>query len=161
MAAKKNKDSGGKLNEVMVPYLKTPVLKAGLFFNSSLSQMTGFEKIDIIRNGVSKKELEEIKETAALDYDQLAQALSVTRATLINKKGKEKFGTALSERIVSVADIYAYGYEVFEDEVAFNRWILKPNRALGGMVPFDLLDTQYGREEVREVIGRIDYGLFS
>jgi len=125
------------------------------------NRMTAFEKIKRIDEGISKKELESLKEKATLDYNQLSKVLSVARATLINKKGKEKFDRVLSERIVSVADIYSYGYEVFEDAEKFNRWVFRPNQALGGMAPYDLLDSQYGREEVKNLIGRIDYGVYS
>lgn len=125
------------------------------------SRMTTFEKIDLVKEGISKKDLENLKEKADLDYNQLAKVLSVARATLINKKGKSKFDTALSERIVGVADIYSYGYEVFEDEARFNEWIFRSNKSLGGKTPYDLLDSQYGREEVKSLIGRIDYGVYS
>jgi putative toxin-antitoxin system antitoxin component (TIGR02293 family) len=125
------------------------------------SRMTSFEKIDIIREGISKKDLEHLKEKTDLDYNQLSKVLSVARATLINKKGSAKFDMVLSERIVGVADIYSYGYEVFEDENRFNEWIFRSNQALGGQSPYDLLDNQYGREEVKSLIGRIDYGVYS
>jgi len=125
------------------------------------SRMTSFEKIDIIREGISKKDLENLKEKSDLDYNQLSKVLSVARATLINKKGTAKFDMVLSERIVGVADIYSYGYEVFEDENRFNEWIFRANKALGGQSPYDLLDNQYGREEVKNLIGRIDYGVYS
>lgn len=151
-----------RLNSTTTSDITTPNVKKVLTFsNKPLLQMTSLEKIDVIKAGVSKNELEQFKKTAGLDYDQLAKALSVTRVTLINKKGKERFGVALSERIISIADVYAFGYDIFEDEAIFNRWILRPNRALGGLVPFELLDTQYGREEVTDIIGRIAHGIFS
>jgi putative toxin-antitoxin system antitoxin component (TIGR02293 family) len=123
--------------------------------------LTGFEKIEIIREGISKKDLELLKQKAELDYTMLAKALSVTRATLINKKRDQKFGAGLSEKIIGLADLYSYGFEVFEDEERFNQWMTKPNKALGGKIPYDLIDNQYGREEVKNVIGRIDYGVYS
>lgn len=125
------------------------------------SQMTAFEKMGLVRQGISKTDFEGFKEKAGLDYDQLAATLAVARATLINKKGVEKFNSTLSEKIVSLADIYSYGYEVFEDIKVFNQWVFRPNLALGGAKPYDLLDNQYGREEVRDLIGRIDYGVYS
>lgn len=36
-----------------------------------------------------------------------------------------------------------------------------PNQALGGLAPFDIIDNYYGREEVRSLIGRIAYGVYS
>jgi putative toxin-antitoxin system antitoxin component (TIGR02293 family) len=125
------------------------------------SQMTAWEKMELVREGVSKRDLEHLKEKAELDYDNLARALSVTRATLINKQKDQKFGSVVSEKIVSLADIYSYGYEVFEDEDKFNRWMFRPNQALGGTAPYELVDNQFGREEVRNLIGRIDYGVYS
>ena len=124
-------------------------------------QMTAVEKMDMVRDGVSKKDLESLKSKTNLDYDKLSTLLSTNRATLINKKGTQHFSATLSERIVSIADLYSYGFEVFEDENKFNEWIFRPNQALGGKQPFELLDNQFGREEVKNVIGRIDYGVYS
>ena len=129
--------------------------------NKPSSQLTGFQKMNIVREGVSKKALENLKEKAGLDYDDLAVALSVTRATLINKKGNDKFNIALSERIVSLADIYSYGYEVFEDVELFNKWMFRPNQALAWQAPYHFVDNQFGREELRNIIGRIEYGVYS
>lgn len=124
-------------------------------------QMTPLEKMEKLRTGLNKKDLEKLKSRTALDYDKLSKALSVTRATLINKKGTEKFSPALTERMISLADIYSYGYEVFEDESRFNSWMFRPNNALGGKMPYDVIDNQFGREEVKNIIGRIDYGVYS
>jgi len=135
-----------------------------ILFNGSKkpeSQMTPLEKMVLADQGITKKDLEALKEKADLDYDDLARALSVGRATLINKKGSQKFNPALSEKIVGLADLYSYGYEVFEDKDRFNQWMLRPNQALGGQAPYNLIHNQFGREEVRNVIGRIEYGVFS
>ena len=148
--------------EPVVPY---GAVSTGVIFpmhtSKPQSQMTSFEKIGLIREGISKRDFEGFKQKAGLDYDQLAAILSVARATLINKKGTEKFNQTLSEKIVSLADIYSYGYEVFEYTERFNQWVFRPNQALGGIPPYDLLDSQYGREEVKDLIGRIDYGVYS
>lgn len=124
-------------------------------------KMTAVEKMDMAREGVSKKKLENLKSKTNLDYDKLSAILSTTRATLINKKGTQHFSATLSERIVSIADLYSYGFEVFEDDTKFKEWIIRPNQALGGKPPFELLDNQFGREEVKNLIGRIDYGVYS
>jgi putative toxin-antitoxin system antitoxin component (TIGR02293 family) len=101
------------------------------------NQMTSFEKMELIEAGISKKDLENLKEYAGLDYEKL------------------------SEKIVALADIYSYGYEVFEDKNKFNEWIFTANSALGGKRPYDLLNNSFGREEVKHLIGRIDYGVYS
>ena len=125
------------------------------------SHLTPFEKMDMAKGGISKRDLESLKEKAGLDYEKIAKALAVTRATLINKKGKGKFSSTISERIVGLADIYSYGYEVFDNIERFNTWMSKPNLALSGKAPYEVVDSQFGREEVRNVIGRIEYGVYS
>ena len=117
--------------------------------------------MDYQRGDFTKTYLEKLKQSAALDYDSLAAALSVTRATLINKKGDDTFSDQIAERIVALADLYSYGYEVFGDKPAFNHWMFASNQALGGLTPFSIIDNQYGREEVRNLIGRIEYGVYS
>ena len=124
-------------------------------------QWNSFEKIDAIKEGVSKEELENLKNGAELDYDTLAKLLNVAKATLHSKKGKAKFDQYISERIFLIADLYSYGYEVFGDRLKFNTWIKRENRALGGITPLSLIDTLYGIEEVRHLIGRIEYGVYS
>lgn len=125
------------------------------------SQMSPIEKMERLYMGISKKDLDILKKRAALGYDELAKLLSVTRATLINKPGTAKFNSALSERIIGLAEIYSYGYDVFEDEEKFNQWMFESNRALGGKTPYEVCDNQFGRQEVRNIIGRIEYGVYS
>lgn len=126
-----------------------------------LVEMTSFQKMQIVRDGVTKTYLTKLKEETSLDYDALAQALSVTRSTLINKKGNQKFNDHIGERIIAVAEIYSFGYEVFEDKNNFNQWMFSSNQAIAGTKPFDIMDNQFGREEVRNLIGRIAHGVYS
>ncbi len=91
----------------------------------------------------------------------MARILAVAKATLHNKKGKAKFDSSTSERILLLADIYSYGYEVFENKEKFNRWMKNENSSLGGICPLQLLDTLYGMEEVKHLIGRLEYGVYS
>lgn len=126
-----------------------------------LVDLTSYQKMQIVRDGVTKSYLTKLKDETSLDYDALAQALSVTRSTLINKKNDQKFSDHVSERIIAVAELYSFGYEVFENKGHFNKWMFAPNQALSGANPFELMDNQFGREEIRNLIGRIAYGVFS
>jgi len=164
-----NKAKSSKKSLVTVKEAKTSyglVQRANaIIFSGSVakpeSQMTPIEKMERLTVGISKKELETLKVRTELDYDKLAKLLSVTRATLINKPKSEKFNSVLSERMLVLADIYSYGFDVFGDEEKFKQWMFKPNTALGGKTPFEICDNQFGREEVKNIIGRIDYGVYS
>jgi putative toxin-antitoxin system antitoxin component (TIGR02293 family) len=44
------------------------------------------------------------------------------------------------------------------DDDAAIHWLKRPNRALGGLIPLDCLDTEPGARMVENVLGRIAYG---
>jgi putative toxin-antitoxin system antitoxin component (TIGR02293 family) len=127
-----------------------------LQFDSLSSQY----KIGIVKNGISKKQLEAIKSETDLNYGTLSNLLSISRTTLINKKGNDRFDLSTSERIMRLAEIICYGREVFECREIFNIWIRIPSSSLGGKSPLDLLDTLYGTDEVKKELGRIEYGVY-
>ena len=129
--------------------------------NARVSRLTPMEKMQLSKSGVSKKYLEKVKEKTMLDYQKLAVVLSINRATLINKKQDEKFSPAQSERIIGLEALYNQGLEVFQDKEKLNDWLNAPNRALGGKMPYEVMDNQFGREEVLNLLGRIQWGVYS
>ena len=51
--------------------------------------------------------------------------------------------------------------EVFESPQTATSWLKRPNRALNGNSPVDLLDTDAGTQQVTELLDRIEYGVYS
>lgn len=131
------------------------------FIPNSENHLTAIEKMLIAKQGITRQYVDGFKEKSKLGNKQLSQILSVSVSSLNSKDVDEKFSPIISERILSIAEVYAYGYEVFEDVESFNNWMQQPNTALGGETPYNLMDNQFGREEVKNVIGRIDYGVYS
>lgn len=130
------------------------------FSFAGLLHFSVVNKIDLIKQGLSKDNLDEVKAQGEFDYVTLSNLLSVSRAKLLNKKKDEKFDPATSERIMLLGDVIAYGKSVFEDDERFHTWLRKASTALGGQKPLDLMDTVYGIEEVKKELGRIEYGIF-
>ncbi len=42
-----------------------------------------------------------------------------------------------------------------------SRWLQAGNRALGGTTPLQLQDTDPGRRQVEELLGRLEHGIYS
>ena len=122
--------------------------------------LTSQYKIGIIKNGITKTQLEAIKSETDFDYNTLSSLLLVSRTTLIKKKGDEKFDQPTSERILILAEFISFGQEVFESRERFNTWLKTPSSAMSGKAPLELLDTLYGIEEVKKELGRIEYGVY-
>lgn len=127
----------------------------------ALHELTGMEKIRKVRQGMTRQDLEQVKDSFGLDYETLAKILSVAKATLFNKKGTATFSASLSEKIFAMADLYSYGLSVFGEKDKLNRWMEKENRALGYVRPLELLDTLIGIDEVKNILGRIEHGVYS
>jgi putative toxin-antitoxin system antitoxin component (TIGR02293 family) len=60
-----------------------------------------------------------------------------------------------------MAHIVALANEVLGAEDKASRWMVGPNRALGGKRPFDLLDTELGVRSVEQILYAIAYGMYS
>ena len=147
-----------KSEEPAKPKAAKPALRS-IF--RDVSKWSIHEKIDIVEAGISKSEFEEIKKETGLDYETLSHILTVTKATLHNKKGNEKFNAVVSERLLLLAELFVYGIEVFGEKERFNRWLVSEIRALGFKRPVDRLNTTLGMQEVKQIIGRIAYGIYS
>ena len=118
------------------------------------------DKMALAKKGVSKKQLNDIKDEASLDYDQLSKILATSRSSLISKKGTAKFNQDTSERILLLQDVITYGREVFGDKDVLNEWLKTPSEALGNVTPLSLMDTFYGIDEVKKELGRIAHGVY-
>jgi putative toxin-antitoxin system antitoxin component (TIGR02293 family) len=63
-----------------------------------------------------------------------------------------------AQRLVRVGEL---ADRVFGDTEKARRWLRKPSRALGDVVPVDLLESETGAHLVEEELHRIDFGIFA
>ena len=76
-------------------------------------------------------------------------------------KNKSLLSPAESERVIDFSKIIAKGMDVFEDESDFNIWLNSPIMALGSKKPLELRTSSIGREEVLNVLFRLEHGIYS
>jgi len=58
------------------------------------------------------------------------------------------------------ARVKAMAVDVLGGEEKADGWLRAPNRALGGRQPLEMLETKEGTQEISNVLGRIEYGVF-
>ena len=110
------------------------------------------------REGLGKSKLAEISERYNLSILKLSEILPASYSTLIKK---DAFDISLSEHILTLEALLAYGNEVFGGVEKFILWLQTPNIVLGKSTPFSLLETHAGMAIVRNTLGRIDHGVFA
>jgi len=115
-----------------------------------------------VRQGFSYSEFEDLQSSLKLPAERLAEQVGLSRATLQRRKKSEGNLNAIqSDRVVRLARLLGKAVDVFEDEDIARRWMLSPQRGLGGEMPLDFAFTEVGAREVENLLGRIEQGVFT
>ncbi len=76
-------------------------------------------------------------------------------------KTKKILNRNIVVKLFEMTDLFLYGSDVFGSKENFKKWINIPNTALGGMEPIELLGIPDGISKVKNIIGRIEHGVYS
>ncbi len=132
------------------------------FMTLTASAHSDFDRIASTRHGISASILSELAIALSVDRKCVSELLHISERTLSRRlKGDAKLTADESDRAVRLARIVSFATEMIGDPGKAARWLQTPNRALEGHRPFDLLDTDTGVEAVRDLLGRIAYGVYS
>ncbi|HEX6084561.1 MAG TPA: antitoxin Xre-like helix-turn-helix domain-containing protein [Thermoanaerobaculia bacterium] len=115
-----------------------------------------------IEKGLPWKALERFVRNTGLTVEQVAGLLTLPPRTLARRKASGRLAPDESDRLVRAARIYGRALDLFDGEPdAATEWLTGRNPALGGVPPIDFARTEVGAEEVENVIGRAEHGVFS
>jgi putative toxin-antitoxin system antitoxin component (TIGR02293 family) len=117
--------------------------------------------IEIIHAGLPVQELDVLQTSLDVPMDKLAPMLGISKATLHRRKAQGRLGPEESDRVLRFARLMGKALEVMEGEEAARRWLISPQVGLGGAVPLDYAETEVGAREVEDLLGRIEYGVYS
>jgi len=114
------------------------------------------------RAGLSVESLDMLAQELSIQRVSVGKLLGISERTLIRRAtSKGRLTAAESDRVVRLARVLALAKETLGDMDRASRWLQTPNRALEGDKPIDRLDTDTGVRSVEQVLGRIEYGLYS
>lgn len=114
-----------------------------------------------IAAGLDFDELETLRQQLELPMDQLATNLGLSRATLHRRKNSGRLTSEESDKVVRFARILGHAVHLFGGADEARQWLKAPQRGLGGAVPLEYARTEAGAREVENLLGRIDYGVYS
>jgi putative toxin-antitoxin system antitoxin component (TIGR02293 family) len=130
------------------------VLKRKLAFDTDLRVMT--------REGLPVKTLPALAQELSIELKALAKVVGISDRTLSRRLASgSRLSAEESDRTMRVARVFAKTKDTFGTAEKASRWLQSPNRALGGDVPLELLDTDAGAQSVQTILLRIDYGVYS
>lgn len=114
-----------------------------------------------LKDGLPFRELEELRERFDLPMDRLAAHLGISRATLHRRKVGGRLEMGESDRVLRYARLLGLAAATMESLEAARAWMAAPQFGLGGETPLAYAETEVGAREVEDLLGRIEYGVYS
>ena len=120
--------------------------------------------VEQIHHGFRVTVIEKLADELRLSQQTLLKVAKIAPATLTRrrKSASRLLSSEESDRIYRIAAAYSDTLQLFEGNVdSARRWLNEPAKALGGNSPLQFLDTEAGASEVRDLIGRLEHGVYS
>ena len=117
--------------------------------------------IGILKQGLPIGVFDNLRERLDVPEKMLASTVNIAYRTLSRRKKEGRLKTDESERVLRIAKLYEKALDVLEDAELARQWFKMPAKALGGKTPLQFADTEPGATEVENLLGRIEYGVFS
>src|SRR5581483_6973404 len=125
-----------------------------------------YERLKELRRGGLAPEIQSRigHELRAMYDDVVRGGITDRYIALIRKLDKEDAlvgRTDSSANLIRALEIKTLADRIFGDEQKAEAWLQRPNSALSGQKPVDLLEDELGTAVVREMLERIDHGIFA
>lgn len=119
-------------------------------------------RIHQIKAGLPMACFDELREALACSQESLAAVAGIPGRTLARRRQEGQFRPDEGERVLRLAQVYADVLRLFEgDADAARRWLGTPQEFFEGRTPLEYCDTEPGAGLVRDVVGRLEHGVFS
>ena len=128
---------------------------------SKMRHLGPAEIIEHINEGLPFRELEHVRSQIDEPLESLARLLSISRSTLQRRRAEKKLSPPESDRLMRFCQIMRHAARVFGSLERARAWLKHPQRGLDGAIPLDYASTEVGAREVENLLGRIDYGVYS
>lgn len=129
--------------------------KRGITFKSSK------DYIKVSRAGLSFAQVKKILQFTGIPLSKISELISLSNRQIARYTNETILKSNISAHLIQILDLYKFGFKVFEDQEKFKLWMNSEIRALNFQQPINLLDTPFGIDEVRTILGRIEYGVYS
>ncbi|WP_163574444.1 antitoxin Xre/MbcA/ParS toxin-binding domain-containing protein [Halomonas faecis] len=117
--------------------------------------------IQTVREGISGSVVKQAIHALGDNRELFVRLLETTPGNLHRFYKRKALSRTDSEEVLDVLRVYYQTSKVFGDRDKALRWLNTSIPALSGEKPLDLFDTFEGRQLVREVLRKVEYGEFS
>jgi putative toxin-antitoxin system antitoxin component (TIGR02293 family) len=119
------------------------------------------QQIVQIHAGLSFRAVQNLQKALDVPMEKVASVLGMSRATLHRRKIQGKIDKEESEKLVRYQRLLKKAEDVFGGATAAREWLTNKQAGLGNAVPLEFAKTEIGAREVENLLGRIEYGVYS
>jgi len=127
-------------------------------YNSNLSSL---DHVREIRRGYPITLVAEIRARLGLTESELANLLGISIRTYHLRKSTGHMSKRESERLYRFCYLLNLAKHALESKEHAQIWLRTLKKALNGETPYQFCDTSPGYQEVINLLGRVEYGVFS
>ncbi len=121
-----------------------------------------FDFITIADKGLNSNIILNFRKYFDISREFTAELLNISEPTIYRWIRKnQKLERNYSIQLFELTELFLFGYEVFENKENFFKWLELPNTAIGGLEPKKLLEVPGGISKVKDLLGKIEYGVYS
>ena len=163
---KKHGTATAKLMFVQHTEIQTKQLSGKSIYRESICKVIGCRdgRVDMparIKTGFTYRVFGRLQNELNVNQNELSELVRINTRTLHRRREEGRFTAEESDRLYRVSDLYSKALELFEgDTDAAIHWIKSPKKALRKLTPFEHAETTAGYEEVVQLIGRLEHGVF-
>lgn len=119
-------------------------------------------RTDAVHQGFQPKVYHNIIKWTQLSQSEFQNVTHIPVSTIKRRlKNGERFSTQESDAIYRLAMLIKLATELFNDEKKALEWMRENVYGLGGKRPLDMVSTTVDFEIVKDLIGRVEHGVFS
>jgi putative toxin-antitoxin system antitoxin component (TIGR02293 family) len=119
-------------------------------------------RTDAVHQGFEPKVYHNILKRIKLSQNEFQNVTHIPVSTIKRRlKNEERFSTQESDAIYRLAMLMKLATELFNDEKRALEWMRESVYGLGGKRPLDMVSTTVDYEIVKDLIGRVEHGVFS
>jgi putative toxin-antitoxin system antitoxin component (TIGR02293 family) len=127
----------------------------------SHASATVHRQIERIEAGLSFRAVRNLQKALDLPLEKIAVVLGMSRATLHRRKIQGRIDQDESEKLVRYQRLLEKAERVFGDAASARDWLTHEQIGLNNAVPLEFAKTEIGAREVENLLGRIEYGVYS
>ncbi|HUZ13812.1 MAG TPA: antitoxin Xre/MbcA/ParS toxin-binding domain-containing protein [Caulobacteraceae bacterium] len=120
---------------------------------------TDLDVVRLVRRGVPTRAVDHFLRASHLTFEAIEGHVMARRTFKRRQDAAQPLDPGESDRLVRLVRIVAAAEDTFGDSQKALTWLGRANRALDGLTPLSLADTDLGARSVETLLGRIGHGI--